>query len=1415
MPLNNQIIVPKYIDASGRFQETVLTPLEINAYSDSNPSGFITGVDLSSYYLKSNPSGFITNKNVVFTTGNQTISGIKSFATNTVFQDNLFYISQPSGKISGSGYTGYYDGGIFLGRTKLSQNNIRISNIGDKWVQRTTDAKEWSSISISSDGKYQTAVADKIYISNDYGNTWTPKESDRLWNSVSVSSDGKYQTAVANNDYIYISKDYGNTWSGAGLIQSWQGVAISSDGKYQTASSNTNYGQGNIYISDNYGYNWTLKITGIYGLGAAMSSDGKYQSVVTRSSKPIYISNDYGNTWTHGTGLIGCQQVSMSSDGKYQTAVAYTGIYISNNYGNTWKIIKTRNGFGWWSVAVSSDGKHQIALDYGGIIDISENYGNTWSEKNFYQDCYSISMSSDAKYLSAAVYYGQIHTSVSDEKIDGNFIADNIYANNLIYNTGNQTISGLKDFASRPTVNAIPVALSGEASSSIEQWVKNDYGATLYKGQPVYVSGSNGNNILIHPASNSGEGTSSKTFGLLKQTLLNNEQGYVVTEGPLFNVNTSMAAEGDPIWLGPTGNLIYGLINKPKAPQHLVYLGFVERAHQNQGKIFVKVQNGFEIEELHDVRIVNKQNSDIIIYNSGSGLWLNSGVNFGNFATNNNLAATGSALQENINSLSGVSVLTFGNQIINGTKYFNENVYIHDLYVTGTEFIANVQNNFIESSYILLNLTGGAIDGGIFFVTGSGLTGINDYGPIIGFDHSNKFKFGIARRSDDLSILNDIASAQDITNYSGFVNSNFYPANNPNGYITGIDLSNYATTSNLELTGQNLQLQLNNKANLTDIYNAAVEWTTNHTLVDGTRYLAGDLVYVSGKIYKANFDNESIPVTSALYWTDLGAGYRLNIDGRDIPNIPISTAIQTGLNSKYDASNPSGFITSQNVIYTSGNQIKSGRLIIASDEAGVVDPNSTYTLSIQTNSSDTWLEILNYSGASQGAFFGMQGDNFEQWNYQGGDIIFYTAENPSNGYERLRIKNNGEANFALRPFTNNTGVLLIGEALPAQIISWDINSTISQENNAEAQTIDIISDGVQLTRGTYGVLYNPLYDSEGAPNPTNTEWNEDGWADLSDLASRTYTNLNMIGGGGSFGSAVVGTELIMRDTSTNKYYKFLFSGWQQGAGGNPNYRGFEYVRTEIGNQYQVNNKVDFTIRPTVNGTGVLLSGEATNGGTANFRYAPSNGIINLLSNNRYSVNTVSGSSTGILPQNPEAGDEIELYDIGGAWNTNPLIIDNNGNYIEQKLEQLECNVRNGLIKLIYTPQNNVGWKIYPMPIHSVPSLIPPVPAIATYTTSGYAPLTGQFSGINLADPAISPVDHWYWDVSGDSAPEFDQSVITYVFNETGTYTFYLTAANSVGSGTASGIITVLEVPPPTGSEINYSNYISLLLHFNP
>jgi predicted heme/steroid binding protein len=190
--------------------------------------------------------------------------------------------------------------------------------------------------------------------------------------------------------------------------------------------------------------------------------------------------------------------------------------------------------------------------------------------------------------------------------------------------------------------NALPVGgTTGQILAKIDdtdynaQWIDNyaDWtsqlkhqvkaGVALTKGQAVYVSSADGTNMVVSKASNSAESTSSKTLGLVAQNLALNGKGFVITEGLLSGLDTSSATIGDAVWLGTNGNLIYGLTNKPHAPAHLVFIGIVTRVNNNNGEIFIKVQNGFEIEELHNVLITSPSNNQGIVYDSSSSLWKN------------------------------------------------------------------------------------------------------------------------------------------------------------------------------------------------------------------------------------------------------------------------------------------------------------------------------------------------------------------------------------------------------------------------------------------------------------------------------------------------------------------------------------------------------------------------------------------------------------------------------------------------------------------------------------------------------------------------------------------------------------------------------------------------------------------------
>jgi hypothetical protein len=180
-----------------------------------------------------------------------------------------------------------------------------------------------------------------------------------------------------------------------------------------------------------------------------------------------------------------------------------------------------------------------------------------------------------------------------------------------------------KESATDYDVTWVDQAPAASYTSVLKHTVKA--GENLVKGQAVYVSSADGTNMIVSKASNTTEATSSKTMGLIAQDLSTNGKGFVITEGLLAGLNTGSTVAGAAVWLGTNGNLIYGLVGKPYAPAHLVFIGIVTRANNSNGEIFVKVQNGFELDELHDVDLKSILPTDgqVLQFEGATGLWKN------------------------------------------------------------------------------------------------------------------------------------------------------------------------------------------------------------------------------------------------------------------------------------------------------------------------------------------------------------------------------------------------------------------------------------------------------------------------------------------------------------------------------------------------------------------------------------------------------------------------------------------------------------------------------------------------------------------------------------------------------------------------------------------------------------------------
>ena len=153
--------------------------------------------------------------------------------------------------------------------------------------------------------------------------------------------------------------------------------------------------------------------------------------------------------------------------------------------------------------------------------------------------------------------------------------------------------------------------LVADYTSVVKQYVKNNGTQTIHKGDAVYISSANGTNPIVSLADADTEATSSKTLGLSESELSPNDFGYIITEGKLSGIDTSAATAGQSVWLsGTAGDRVYGA--PPAEPAHSVFLGIVTKANASTGEIFIKVQNGYELDELHDVSAGSPTAGDLI-----------------------------------------------------------------------------------------------------------------------------------------------------------------------------------------------------------------------------------------------------------------------------------------------------------------------------------------------------------------------------------------------------------------------------------------------------------------------------------------------------------------------------------------------------------------------------------------------------------------------------------------------------------------------------------------------------------------------------------------------------------------------------------------------------------------------------------
>jgi hypothetical protein len=152
--------------------------------------------------------------------------------------------------------------------------------------------------------------------------------------------------------------------------------------------------------------------------------------------------------------------------------------------------------------------------------------------------------------------------------------------------------------------------------------VLNTTGTALTVGQVVYISGASGQRLTVALASGASEATSTNTVGFVAESIANNQEGFVRSSGLMEGLNTFAYNDGDPLYLSATTPGAWTNV-RPTAPNHAVRLGYVVKKNQNDGHIYIAVNNGYELDEIHDVLITSPSAYQMLRRNAANTVWEN------------------------------------------------------------------------------------------------------------------------------------------------------------------------------------------------------------------------------------------------------------------------------------------------------------------------------------------------------------------------------------------------------------------------------------------------------------------------------------------------------------------------------------------------------------------------------------------------------------------------------------------------------------------------------------------------------------------------------------------------------------------------------------------------------------------------
>ena len=197
---------------------------------------------------------------------------------------------------------------------------------------------------------------------------------------------------------------------------------------------------------------------------------------------------------------------------------------------------------------------------------------------------------------------------------------------------------------------SVNFAVTSSKAQDLYVNAKNTTPNIITKGSIVRITGADGNNPTIGLADWTNDSFSANTLGMAANDIAVNGFADVVVQGRVIGLNTNGFTAGQNVFLGPSGSIVAIV----PTPYHEVRLGQVLRANINNGSIYLTIDNGYELTELHDVNIVTASlaNNQLLAYDSASTLWVNKSISQLGIATTGSNTFTGTNSFQNITAVS-------------------------------------------------------------------------------------------------------------------------------------------------------------------------------------------------------------------------------------------------------------------------------------------------------------------------------------------------------------------------------------------------------------------------------------------------------------------------------------------------------------------------------------------------------------------------------------------------------------------------------------------------------------------------------------------------------------------------------------------------------------------------------------------